>query len=221
VNDVAKTSRSSTLPAMAVDWSSKAFRVIGCTGDVANLGRRSRRSARRRSSGAEQLSCKQQVVGSNPTAGSLILQIRRGCVARGYATSFGDAFVAQLAQRRERPRHASRPGRGEHLAREEGGDLLAGGGGFDVGNGGKGHDVCKGVESETSCGNASSPASATGLVGASVSFVGLEIANRPPSGRPGSVPPSHGPRPEPFQEPVVEHDEPVGVELDVGGERPG
>jgi hypothetical protein len=31
---------------------------------------------RRRSSGAEQLSCKQQVVGSNPTAGSANPQVR-------------------------------------------------------------------------------------------------------------------------------------------------
>lgn len=34
---------------------------------------------RRRSSGAEQLSCKQQVVGSNPTAGSLETRGSRPC----------------------------------------------------------------------------------------------------------------------------------------------
>ena len=34
---------------------------------------------RRRSSGAEQLSCKQQVVGSNPTAGSLETRRSKPC----------------------------------------------------------------------------------------------------------------------------------------------
>ena len=58
---------------------------------------------RRRSSGAEQLSCKQQVVGSNPTAGSLETRGSRPCSdpfgLRGEALQ-GASSVASLAQPR-------------------------------------------------------------------------------------------------------------------------